>query len=110
MWERGWIPYVLPVQDGHAGTITGDLVSFHESDIGIALRYLDQYEGYHPNFESRCAYWRRGVKVQAAGNGDIVDAWCYVSNENLVRPYKDFGFNKIDHGDYVKYTSPWRES
>jgi gamma-glutamylcyclotransferase (GGCT)/AIG2-like uncharacterized protein YtfP len=106
MCERNWIPYVLP----GTGTITGDLVSFHESDIAAALRYLDTYEGYHPNREAHCNYWRRGVKVQAADNGDIVDAWCYVSNPNLVRPSQDFGFTKIPDGDYVKYTSPWRES
>ncbi|RIA54960.1 gamma-glutamylcyclotransferase family protein [Dichotomicrobium thermohalophilum] len=73
-------PYPAVVEDEQAGWIMGDV--FEVMGGRHFWRVLDIYEGCHevnPGYERR----RIPVRLDAAGRGVWIDAWCYLLSPQL---------------------------
>jgi len=89
LFDLGIYPAAVPAVDSR---VRGEV--YELTDPMMALRTLDELEGYRPGEPESSLYTRRRALV-TMDDGTLVDAWAYFYNAPLGRA------ERIESGDYL---------
>lgn len=89
LFDLGIYPAAVPAVDSQ---VRGEV--YELTDPMMALRTLDELEGYRPGEPESSLYTRRRALV-TMDDGTLVDAWAYFYNAPLGRA------ERIESGDYL---------
>ncbi len=91
LFDLGIYPAAVPASEGH---VLGEV--YELTNPAIALRTLDELEGYRPGEVEASLYIRMQTPVLLE-DGTTGDAWAYFYNAPLGRA------ERIESGDYLEY-------
>lgn len=91
LFDLGIYPAAVPTSDG---SVTGEVYELTEPVM--ALRQLDELEGYRPGDPETSLYTRKRTPV-VMEDGSTVAAWAYFYNAPLGRA------ERIESGDYLEH-------
>jgi gamma-glutamylcyclotransferase (GGCT)/AIG2-like uncharacterized protein YtfP len=91
LFDLGIYPAAVPAVDSH---VRGEV--YELTDPMMALRSLDELEGYRPGEPEASLYTRRRTQV-TMDDGTLVQAWAYFYNAPLGRA------ERIESGDYLEH-------
>jgi len=91
LFDLGIYPAAVPDEGSR---VVGEV--YEMTQPAVALRALDELEGYRPGEPETSLYTRRRTPV-TMDNGTAVDAWVYFYNAPLGRA------ERIESGDYLEH-------